>query len=95
VSPCLLGFDGRRQSNPAFGYRSRRFLTAFLPYNQFGSSQINFRQRRLLAYTYSHGRSFFAADYQHVGEVDRDTAYPEIRAMVKLAFVASHKPIGS
>ena len=60
--------------------------------NQFGSSQINFRQRRLLAYAYSHGKSFSTADYQHVGEIDRDTAYREIRAMVKLGIVAPLRP---
>lgn len=60
--------------------------------NQFGASTINFRQRRLLAYAYSHGKSFSTADYQHVGEVDRDTAYREIRALVKLGIVAPLKP---
>lgn len=60
--------------------------------NQFGSSQINFRQRRLLAYAHSHGKSFSTADYQHVAEVDRDTAYREIRVMAKLGIVAPLKP---
>jgi len=60
--------------------------------NQFGASTINFRQRRLLAYAYSHGKSFSTADYQRVGEVDRDTAYREVRAMVKLGIVAPLKP---
>ncbi|MGH7772537.1 MAG: ATP-binding protein [Candidatus Binatia bacterium] len=60
--------------------------------NQFGRSTINFRQRRLLAYAYSHGKSFSTADYQKVGEVDRDTAYREIRAMVKLGIVEPFKP---
>ena len=60
--------------------------------NQFGTSSINFRQRRLLAYAYSHGKSFSTADYQRVGEVDRDTAYREIRTLVKLDIVTPLKP---
>jgi ATP-dependent DNA helicase RecG len=60
--------------------------------NQFGSSTVNFRQRRLLAYAHSHGKSFSTTDYQRIGEVDRDTAYREIRAMVKLGIVAPLKP---
>jgi ATP-dependent DNA helicase RecG len=60
--------------------------------NQFGTSTINFRQRRLLAYGYSHNKSFSTADYQRVGEVDRDTAYREIRAMIKLGIIAPWKP---
>ena len=60
--------------------------------NQFGKSTLTFRQRRLLAYAYSHGKSFSTADYQRVGEVDRDTAYREIRTMVKLGIVAPLKP---
>lgn len=60
--------------------------------NQFGPAAINFRQRRLLAYAYSHGKSFSTADYQRVGEVDRDIAYREIRAMVKMGIVSPLKP---
>ncbi|MFQ5681983.1 MAG: ATP-binding protein [Candidatus Binatia bacterium] len=60
--------------------------------NQFGISRINFRQRRLLVYAYSHGKSFSSADYQTVGEVDRDTAYREIRSMIKLGIVTPLKP---
>ncbi len=60
--------------------------------NQFGTSSINFRQRRLLAYAYSHGKSFSTAEYQRVAEVDRDTAYREIRNLVKLEIVAPIKP---
>jgi ATP-dependent DNA helicase RecG len=60
--------------------------------NQFGKANVNFRQRRLLAYAYSHGKSFSTADYQRVGEVDRDTAYREIRAMIRLGIVAPLKP---
>lgn len=60
--------------------------------HQFGTSTINFRQRRLLAYAYSHGKSFSTADYQRVAEVDRDTAYRDIRTMIKLGIVAPLKP---
>ncbi|MBI4528323.1 MAG: putative DNA binding domain-containing protein [Deltaproteobacteria bacterium] len=60
--------------------------------NQFGASMINFRQRRLLVYAYSHGKSFSTTDYQRVAEVDRDTAYRDIRALVKLGIVAPLKP---
>jgi len=62
--------------------------------NQFGRSTINFRQKRLLAYAYAHGKSFSTADYQRVTEVDRDTAYREIRTMVKQGIVAPLKPKG-
>ncbi|MBI2358238.1 MAG: putative DNA binding domain-containing protein [Deltaproteobacteria bacterium] len=60
--------------------------------NQFSSSTVNFRQRRLLAYAYSHGKMFSTTDYQRVGEVDRDIAYREIRSMVKLGIVTPLKP---
>ena len=60
--------------------------------NQFGHSVLNFRQRRVLAYAHSHGKSFSTSEYQRVGEVDRDTAYREIRNMVKLGVVAPLKP---
>lgn len=62
--------------------------------NQFGRSTLNFRQRRLLAYAYSHGKSFSTAEYQRVGEVDRDTAYREIRTLVKQGIVAPLKAKG-
>ena len=60
--------------------------------NQFGASAVNFRQRRLLVYAHAHGKTFSTADYQRVGEVDRDTAYREIRALVKLGIVGPLKP---
>lgn len=60
--------------------------------NQFGTSSINFRQRRLLAYAYSHGKAFTTADYQRVAEVDRDIAYREIHALVLRGIVAPLKP---
>lgn len=60
--------------------------------NQFGTSTTNPRQRRLLAYAHSHGKSFSTMDYQRVAEVDRDTAYREIRTMVKLGIVEPIRP---
>lgn len=76
------------RNTPIYDEETLRWL------NQFDNSTLNFRQRRLLAYAYSHGKSFSTADYQRIGEVDRDTAYREIRAMVKLGIVASLKPKG-
>ncbi len=60
--------------------------------NQFNSSQINLRQRRLLAYAYCHGKTFSTAEYERIAEVDRDIAYRDIRLMVKNNIVAPHKP---
>ena len=60
--------------------------------NQFGTSQVNVRQRRLLAYAYCHGKTFSTAEYEKFAEVDRDTAYREIRVMVKNGIVAPLKP---
>ena len=60
--------------------------------NQFGRTTLNFRQKRLLAYAYHHGKSFSTADYQRVTEVDRDTAYREIRTLVQQGIVVPLKP---
>jgi ATP-dependent DNA helicase RecG len=60
--------------------------------NQFAAAHISFRQRRLLAYAYCHGKTFSTAEYQRFAEVDRDTAYREIRALVKNGIVAPLKP---
>jgi predicted HTH transcriptional regulator len=60
--------------------------------NQFSPAEVNFRQRRVLAYAHAHGKSFSTADYQRVAEVDRDNAYRDIRAMVKLGIVGPHRP---
>ena len=59
--------------------------------NQFGN-QITQRQRRLLAYAYCHSKTFSTAEYEKIAEVDRDTAYREIRLMVKNGIVAPLKP---
>jgi len=60
--------------------------------NQFAASQINVRQRRLLAYAYCHGKTFSTAEYERIAEVDRDIAYREIRSMIKNGIVAPLKP---
>lgn len=60
--------------------------------NQFGTEKINLRQRRLLAYAYCHGKTFSTTEYERIAEVDRDTAYRDIRAMVKSNIVAPLKP---
>ena len=54
--------------------------------------KINLRQRRLLAYAYCHGKTFSTAEYERIAEVDRDTAYRDIRLMVKTGIVAPLKP---
>lgn len=60
--------------------------------NQFSRFQISQRQRRLLVYAYSHARALSTTDYQRIGEVDRDTAYREIRTLVKLGILSPLKP---
>jgi ATP-dependent DNA helicase RecG len=60
--------------------------------NQFNRFQISQRQRRLLVYAYSHAKALSTMDYQKVGEVDRDTAYREIRSLVKLGILSPLKP---
>jgi ATP-dependent DNA helicase RecG len=60
--------------------------------NQFPRTQINFRQRRLLAYAYCHNKTFSTAEYQRIADVDRDTAYREIRNLVQSGIVAPFKP---
>lgn len=60
--------------------------------NQFRPTAINFRQRRLLAFAYCHGKTFSTADYERVAEVDRDIAYRDIRVLVKNGIVAPLKP---
>jgi ATP-dependent DNA helicase RecG len=60
--------------------------------NQFRPADINFRQRRLLAFAYCHGKTFSTAEYERVAEVDRDIAYREIRALIKNGIVAPLKP---
>ena len=74
------------RNTPIFDEATLRWL------NQFGTTTTNSRQRRLLVYAHSHGKSFSTTDYQRVAEVDRDTAYREIRRMVKLGIVEPIRP---
>jgi ATP-dependent DNA helicase RecG len=74
------------RNTPVYDEETLRWL------NQFGRSQITLRQRRLLAYAYCHGKTFSTAEYQRIAEVDRDTAYREIRNMVKSGIVSPLKP---
>ena len=60
--------------------------------SQFANNQVNMRQRRLLAYAYCHGKTFSTTEYERIAEVDRDTAYRDIRLMVKSGIVAPLKP---
>ena len=60
--------------------------------NQFGRSRLNLRQQRILVYALSHGKMFSTADYQRIAEVDRDTAYRDIRSLIKLGIMAPVKP---
>ncbi len=61
------------RNTPVYNEETLRWL------NQFPPAQINFRQRRLLAYAYCHGKTFSTAEYERIAEVDRDAAYREIR----------------
>jgi ATP-dependent DNA helicase RecG len=60
--------------------------------HQFSAFQLNLRQRRLLAYSYWHGKTFSTSEYERLAEVDRDLAYRDIRALVKAGIVAPVKP---
>ncbi len=74
------------RNTPVYDEQTLRWL------NQFPASQINWRQRRLLAYAYCHGKTFSTAEYERVAEVDRDAAYRDIRLLVKSGIVAPLKP---
>jgi ATP-dependent DNA helicase RecG len=74
------------RNTPIYDDDTLRWLT------QFGNAEINFRQRRLLAYAYCHGRTFSTAEYQRIAEVDRDTAYRDIRGMIRAGILAPLKP---
>ncbi len=81
-----FGFTVSLYNTPVYDESTLRWL------NQFSAVKINFRQRRLLAYAYCHGKTFSTTEYQRIAEVDRDTAYREIRNMVKDGIVAPSKP---
>ena len=74
------------RNTPVYDEATLRWL------NQFRASDLNFRQKRLLVYAYSHGKVLSTAEYQRVGEVDRDTAYREIRTLVRLGILAPVRP---
>jgi ATP-dependent DNA helicase RecG len=91
LHPPELAVDGfvftvTLRNAPVYDEATLRWL------NQFGSTQINLRQRRLLAYAYCHGKTLSTADYERIAEVDRDTAYREIRSLVKNGVLAPLKP---
>ena len=91
LHPPELSVDGfvftvTLRNAPVYDEATLRWL------NQFGSTQVNLRQRRLLAYAYCHGKTFSTADYERIAEVDRDTAYREIRSLVKNGVLAPLKP---
>jgi ATP-dependent DNA helicase RecG len=91
LHPPELSVDGfvftvTLRNAPVYDEATLRWL------NQFNSSQVNLRQRRLLAYAYCHGKTFSTAEYERIAEVDRDTAYRDIRMMVKNHIVAPLKP---
>ena len=91
LHPPELSVDGfifavTLRNAPVYDEATLRWL------NQFNSGQINMRQRRLLAFAYCHGKTFSTAEYERIAEVDRDTAYREIRLMVKNGIVAPLKP---
>ncbi|MDH3442600.1 MAG: putative DNA binding domain-containing protein [Deltaproteobacteria bacterium] len=74
------------RNRPVYDEQTLRWL------NKFSASQINWRQRRILAYAYCHGKTFSTAEYERVTEVDRDMAYRDIRGLVKSGIVAPLKP---
>ncbi|HVO93425.1 MAG TPA: ATP-binding protein [Terriglobales bacterium] len=91
LSPPELAVEGftfsvTLRNAPIYDESTLRWL------NQFKTAQINLRQRRLLAYAYCHGKTFSTTEYERIAEVDRDTAYRDIRALVKDSIVAPLKP---
>lgn len=60
--------------------------------DHFDRARLNPRQQRLLVYALSHDKVLSTADYQRVAEVDRDTAYRDLRSLVKLGILAPVKP---
>jgi len=60
---------------------------------KFSSHPLNLRQKRILAYARVHGMIFSSSDYQRFG-VDRDTAYGEIKDLVRRGIVQPLKKHG-
>ncbi len=53
---------------------------------RFRMQDINLRQKRILVYAKAHGMIFNSSDYQNLG-VDRDTAYTEIKDLIRRQIV--------
>lgn len=66
------------KNTPLYDEDTQKWVQAFSTY------PLNWRQRRALAYAKHHDMTFTSKTYQKMGVVDRDTAYKEIKAMVKL-----------
>ncbi|MPZ75258.1 MAG: hypothetical protein GEU77_01905 [Deltaproteobacteria bacterium] len=79
-------FSVTLRNAPVYDDQALRWL------NQFSASHVNQRQRKLLAYAYCHGKTFSTTEYERIAEVDRDTAYRDIRHMVKSGIVTPLKP---
>jgi len=60
---------------------------------RFSAHDLNPRQKRILTYARVHGLVFSSSDYQRFG-VDRDTAYAEIKDLVKRGIVQLLKKHG-
>ncbi len=60
--------------------------------DRFDRSRLSFRRQRLLVYALTHDKLLSTADYQRIAGVDRDTAYRDIRSMVKMGILAPIKP---
>ncbi len=60
--------------------------------DRFDRSRLGPRQQRLLVYALSHGKALSTADYQRIADVDRDTAYRDIRGLVKMGILAPVRP---
>ena len=91
LHPPELSTDGfifgvTLRNAPVYDENTLRWL------NHFNAAQINVRQRRILVYAYHHGKTFSTSEYEKLAEVDRDTAYRDIRHMIKTGIVAPVKP---
>ncbi|HID96507.1 MAG TPA: hypothetical protein EYP53_10715 [Candidatus Latescibacteria bacterium] len=69
------------RSAPLFDLETQRWMERFSNY------PLNVRQRRALAYARHHGMRFTSRVYQKIGNIDRDTAYREIKEMVRFGIV--------
>lgn len=69
------------RNTPLYDEETQKWVQAFSMY------PLNWRQRRALAYAKHHGMGFTSKAYQTIAGVDRDTAYKEIKAMVKLGLL--------